>query len=554
MADTPEHEPRWELLPHNPVDFFELDEGFDRKDLKRAYNRLLRQFKPEKFPAEFQRIRAAFEQLDENLRYHGRSAASRIPTPQDWKTDPKHSPESKAELQTEAAETRLVDRLKNESPAALYKELKERTHKLPFDYYALALLSDVVEKSAIGFGRWIIEGIAAHRQEGALKQLLHEYFRGPQTGVALLQLLPLAAKAIRTDEFYPITEAAWQVVLSECSFDQFASTFDRCESELRDSHIVGRMAFLIHILKTAMWRDESLEGWSARQFEFVEENFESIPPWLEWDVELLGLAREYLAVRSRFVTGPPLRARMDAALKAYFSESQVEGDRAIVAIQMELLGGSDGLMTAFLLEQSELLQKFFPIWAWASHDVAERQSIAQDVEVNENIWASRTVALLDRLHKQCNNSWIGTQWSICLGARTVTLGVIALFGVIAVVMLSIGASTLLAEDNQIQDLFIGVGTLVGILAGAIATLYWVKPYLDQKIWFPLNGKFAKKCYDTFWRKEVMDFQRRSHLPDRFFRALFDHFSDKSTTATWVNMFVQQDLAPALLAGAQRYEA
>jgi curved DNA-binding protein CbpA len=61
--------PDWRLLPHDPQAFFALPDEFDRKDLKRAYNRFLRQFKPEKHPAEFQRIRAAFEALDNRLRY-----------------------------------------------------------------------------------------------------------------------------------------------------------------------------------------------------------------------------------------------------------------------------------------------------------------------------------------------------------------------------------------------------------------------------------------------------------------------------------------------------
>ena len=54
-------EPRWELLPHDPVGFFELAGSFDRKTLKQRYTDLIRHFKPEKHPSEFQRIRAAFE-------------------------------------------------------------------------------------------------------------------------------------------------------------------------------------------------------------------------------------------------------------------------------------------------------------------------------------------------------------------------------------------------------------------------------------------------------------------------------------------------------------
>src|SRR5205807_3335279 len=68
MTDIPD-DPDWSLLPHAPVRFFGLNAGFDRRELKRSYNQLIRRFKPERFPQEFQRIRAAYEQLENAIRY-----------------------------------------------------------------------------------------------------------------------------------------------------------------------------------------------------------------------------------------------------------------------------------------------------------------------------------------------------------------------------------------------------------------------------------------------------------------------------------------------------
>ena len=67
---TEPSEPLWELLPHAPERFFGLSGDFDLRDLKRSYNRMIRQFKPEKFPEEFQRIRGAYESLSDALRYN----------------------------------------------------------------------------------------------------------------------------------------------------------------------------------------------------------------------------------------------------------------------------------------------------------------------------------------------------------------------------------------------------------------------------------------------------------------------------------------------------
>ena len=55
------NEPNWNLLPEDPESFFGLERPFDLKDLKRSYSRLIKQYKPEKSPAEFQKIRAAYE-------------------------------------------------------------------------------------------------------------------------------------------------------------------------------------------------------------------------------------------------------------------------------------------------------------------------------------------------------------------------------------------------------------------------------------------------------------------------------------------------------------
>ncbi|QDU58033.1 J domain-containing protein [Aeoliella mucimassa] len=152
MAAPPDA-PQWDLLPHDPIGFFELEEGFGRKDLKRAYNRLLRVYKPEKFPQEFQKIRSAYEELDEQLRYHGGATKrQRSAVPQDWQTDAE--PATNRESAAGSGQTvgqpapktkRLVDRVADESPAKLFAELKERADKSPYEYYALALLSDLVE-------------------------------------------------------------------------------------------------------------------------------------------------------------------------------------------------------------------------------------------------------------------------------------------------------------------------------------------------------------------------------------------------------------------------
>jgi len=68
-------EPDWNLLPEEPEDFFGLSEGWDRRALKRSYNRLIKVYRPEREPERFRDIRAAYENLLDMLEWRERFAA-----------------------------------------------------------------------------------------------------------------------------------------------------------------------------------------------------------------------------------------------------------------------------------------------------------------------------------------------------------------------------------------------------------------------------------------------------------------------------------------------
>jgi hypothetical protein len=52
---------------------------------------------------------------------------------------------------------------------------------------------------------------------------------------------------------------------------------------------------------------------------------------------------------------------------------------------------------------------------------------------------------------------------------------------------------------------------------------------------------------------MLEFQQRSRVPGQFYRALFEHLAKSNYVAPWINLYVQQDYAPAFLAVAQRFE-
>lgn len=60
-------EPDWKLCEAAPFSFFGLSASAGRADLRRRYAALIRQFRPESHPAEFQKIRQAYELADRAL-------------------------------------------------------------------------------------------------------------------------------------------------------------------------------------------------------------------------------------------------------------------------------------------------------------------------------------------------------------------------------------------------------------------------------------------------------------------------------------------------------
>lgn len=276
---TGDSEPSWDLLPLQPETFFGLEGDFDLRDLKRRYNTLLRRFKPEKFPEQFQRIRSAYETLHDALRYEEEDGIQfhREKTQFDWNapTRPQHRPpssdrreEQEGDRESEARRDAQADsdvpssgssqqrgpgpsytqqddgllptveqrplhqRVAEEPPEALYREFRNRQPKTPFDYYALAVLSDVVEDDPLSFPRWLLQGLKEHPNEQGLFHLLREHFASDPPPGTVAELLKGVSQIVRGDRFYYLTERLWDRLLREVPFKTFRRTLEACEANL----------------------------------------------------------------------------------------------------------------------------------------------------------------------------------------------------------------------------------------------------------------------------------------------------------------------------------
>lgn len=314
-------DPPWDLLPHDPLGFFGLDPGWDERELKRRYGRLIKRFRPERDPEAFQRIRAAYEALT------ARSEPPRAlpsPTPR-LDADPPTAPGAPADDPLAAHADTPLDALQRLLAGA---EPRTAAHHL-----ALALLSDApgVEDTRGALG-WLLEGLRRAPSEPRLLALLEAHLTREVEAAAAGEALRRCAGALERARFYPVTLGLWRRWLREGDPAEVEATLAACEQALGLAHDDGAEAwFLVGLLRpAALWGGADLvRGLATRLGSSSAEARD-----LDYELEVARALRGYAVERAAFLAAPgPLRARLDAAIVALVlaAPGAVEGLLALAA-------------------------------------------------------------------------------------------------------------------------------------------------------------------------------------------------------------------------------
>lgn len=563
MGATP---PDWELLRRDPQQFFELPEGFDHKELKRSYNRWIRRFKPEAHPQEFQLIRRAYEELDRWLRYGGTQFSGTFTSDQTARIDrsdtttrennevPVFATDSESEF------SRLHKRIREGSPLELYADLQAKPKKTAYEYYALAVLSDICDPAEhVQFARWLLAGIQEYSHDTGLLRLLQAYFQGPLPETGLPELLIDAAKAIGGDAFYPLTEAGWEHLLRNRSLDVFVTTLRECERHLRAINITGKIAFVIRILRAALWKTENASkdslDWISEAMLFVETNFNEIPYHADFDLELLSLAHDYLGFRRDFVDGGVLHARLDRTLEIYFTENQTTSDPAIVLQQLQLARDVMAALEAFpIQDENPSVQAFYPVWELVSHDVASRYGVVEQEQPDVELWGQRAESFLAQMETKSDKSWLGKYWHmiglLAAIANILTYLIVGLtvFIPFFVIMVTVGVAG--GEATAV------IVVIVSGISIALATK-WLGDRAYQRIvdrvFSPAHARLATRNYNTLWRRDAAELLERSRIPFHLFNDLTaQQASIRSKRAAWISNHISRDYGLAIYSLALRH--
>lgn len=509
MSDTGpsrDEEPDWDLLPYDAEGFFGLSGQFDLRDLKRSYNRLIRRYKPERAPAEFQRIRAAYEQLNDRLRYN-------LPSPQRHPPDHPHPlpqpgeptnetpspdpPETSAEESQPASawqppawqlptttET-FATRLAQSSPQALYDELQRQANRSPEDYIALALLADIVAAPAAPghagtFCDWLLAGLETQPRDWGLVNLLREYLTEDATLAELPARLRQVVALIPAERFLYATERAWDRLLREAEFKEFQDCLEHCEQRLGRARDQSQLTFLIHLLKRGVWKGEMpfLETLRER----VEEHYHQLEGWAQDEYEVASWLVEYRERRGEFIKLGACCRRVDQAIQDWCLLAEHEGDLSVLECQYYLSAHGEALLQE-LPEETPALEFVLVPWNRIVADVLDR--LDSPPELDASFQAEQVHDFVLRVHRRHLHSLqrgIGTV--ILFGGMAV-----ALLTLVAVGALLVRGAIRLGDVNGLGQAGLdGLAAIGALVAGAGALFamflafrqFWAFQYDDVR--------------------------------------------------------------------------
>lgn len=555
-SSLPEEAVPWHELPHNPMGFFGLQAGFEQKDLKRAYNRLLRKYKPENSPAEFQRIRAAYERLDNQLRYGSGHTAASLPSSVDWsqavtiRTDlkgpPRNEESASKSLPSESSKQQpqdilsaLMDEVRNSSPEAVSVRLQGKTQKSAYDYYVLAILSDTLPgRSTDAFVSQLLAGLVEFPKDTGLRGLLYTLFRQPLNPLEIPRILLRTSKVVRNDGFYSLTEPLWDILVRACPFDKVGELIKKCEAELRDFRVEAKLAFSLHMLRISLFRADHY--WIQRTFEFLEENHSSLNSINEYELDRLQIAWTYLQQRDSRPPKNEIQVRMMKAIEQYFSDPEETRSNGIYDCQVHIATSIEDVTKSFPFDVNDKhLSPFLQLWYAVSSELEFRARI---LNASPEQTDRKIVWFLTKLQAQTDQSRLGKMWDLMSA-------LIHFYAISFIASLVGGAITFFFVRNLSDSGISSLCTVVGAITTGILFQYGVlKPY-----WGLYCERMAIKCYNSLWRREVLQFLGQSQISfNQFFsraRALRD---PKMDHVTWTLTFVGIDDAIPLYSTAQSF--
>ncbi|MEI8213737.1 MAG: hypothetical protein WCI02_16435 [Planctomycetota bacterium] len=562
-------EPPWQFLPHQPRLFFGLPDDANKEALKLAYSQLIRRYKPDQFPAEFKKIRAAYDALEREMRFgmfylpsetvaatpDSANESSHVSSPPDEAHADTHAATEGIESRSAMGESQLTDRAAayqragQSDPQAWYNELRNKSTKSSYDYYLLAILSDVVSDSEKGFSHWIAEGADVHPRDvhlsSVLNALLNEgALRTDETHSLLLAL----AQSRRPLEFYYMTDALWQRYVLDVPWEEFSATLGRCDRELRLKSHAGRTAFLVALMRRALWR--APVEWLREQKRLIDESPGELNGDLEFDHELncklLNLRESHC---ERLESGSYGR-RILSAIRTFCEVGEWEAATEVCGCQVDIAQHPTEFLAEFSFKPEENTD-WSQSWSWISWMVLSK--LPTQEAPGDRIWMVQTIYEMMRRIDAGFPRRVENMTSALNLLGLIFFLICSFFTIaFAVLIASIASMTLLGMQSQAYLVITLLAMLVGLVI-SVLSYYRIAKVWKARLIVPFIRKRVIAQHETKWRLLIARTMQMLLCPFPFLYQIVQELSsDKKNMggpSQWLTTLLPNDLGLILYSAA-----
>ncbi|SMP65542.1 hypothetical protein SAMN06265222_10981 [Neorhodopirellula lusitana] len=540
------------LLPGDPVGFFGLAEGYDRRDLKRAYGQAIRVYKPETHPADFGRVREAYERLEKQLRY-GKQQQKLAEAADAWSDSSATASvpsEPSATVRTPAgsASDRPAAKPANElslrqlavaDPVAAKKRLQAMPRRTPPDYFLAAVLADsTAGQPTAKYLSHLIEGLSAFPSDPGLISLTGEYLRTEVPDKMLVKVVQYVAEKLRSPVFYMLTESLWLRLVDGLPFDQFAALLTQCERSIRQTETAYRTTFYLRLLRSAIWKAPA--SWTDAVMGELESQSAELNHTANSDLEFLEQLRQLLKKEAEQASTDPVRKNLLATIRLSCQKDDAATSARVLQVLNEIARNSKGVQNAFPMATAS----DDAVWVWLTYALIEQTQVYQDepVELPAERIASQIRSLIQDLvpHIDRLNSAINTvEWRFKYFPLVGWMIVGVVSGLIPILGIGFG----LLGTGPANAILVLVAILA-LLAGCFLSFFrWIYPKFLHDRLVSKQQSAINKIYVKRWRARLFRYAGASGDALQVQIARIDAVGNAmghERLGDTINIFVRQD--------------
>lgn len=518
------------LLPDDPQRFFELDDGYDRKALKRAYGKAIRVYKPETHPTEFRLIRDAFESLQAELKFVSRmqkfDAAAEQWTPagdgpgakrvgktrrdsQDDRHGNRHGePDADSSHPVAAggpSRSRSIDDLSIAElalidPAKAMRRFEALTIRRPIDYYIAAVLADVVRPAGdndSGYVQHLMAGLEAYPGEPGLESLVTEYFKNEIGDDRVARVLVATSGQIRSADYYRITQPLWIRAADGLPFEAFEKLLGKCDRSIRQTDPIARAMFTLKLMDVLAWT--APVQWIATTIAEIEKD---VPPDSYFVDHQLDWLRSVAKVRGdKLSTTDPVRKELLTICRLIYRDdpaARLAAHQRIAAIGLQ----GDALRDSFPISRADEDQPWIMMFLFsvAHLDVDDQPEPSDD----------QRLARLAMLHMDLQKDFSRWRWGsekpkLLYWVLPAIFCMVFCPLVIVWVLFWVAKTMFGAGDGRFV-----LAIISGMISATVGCLKIGYPLLLRDRYQNATKLVHQKSYSQFWRKRLFRFVRTSH--------------------------------------------